>query len=52
MICSTLYIRSIIKIYVDNKLIIILAKNPTDHEGMEYIDTRFYFIKFYIKNKK
>ncbi|KAG6498897.1 hypothetical protein ZIOFF_038648 [Zingiber officinale] len=40
------------KIYVDNKSAIALAKNLVHHERSKHIDTRFHFIREYVKSKE
>ena len=40
------------KIYIDNWLVIALAKNPVYHERSKHIDTRHHFIREHVKNKE
>lgn len=40
------------KIFIDNKLTIVLAKNPVHHERSKHIDTRFHSIREYVKTKE
>lgn len=40
-----------IKIYVDNKSAIKLAKNPVQHGRSKHIDTRFHFIREHVKHQ-
>ena len=42
----------VIKICVDNKSAIALAKNPVHHERSKHIDTRFHFIRDHVKKKE
>ena len=41
-----------IKIYVDNRSAIALAKNPVYHKRSKHIDTRYHFIWEHVENKK
>jgi hypothetical protein len=41
-----------IKIRVDNKSVIELAKNPVHHERSKHIDVKFHSIQEQIKNEK
>ena len=34
-----------IKMFVDNKFVIDLAKNPISHERSKHIETKFHFLK-------
>jgi peroxiredoxin family protein len=62
-ICHLIWLRNMLKhlgfsqedpteIYIDNRSTIALAKNPVYHERSKHIDTRHYFIREHMKNKK
>jgi len=38
-------------IFMDNKSVIQLAKNPVHHERSKHIDTRFHFLRDHVKEK-
>ena len=61
-ICEAIWVRNILKEldhpqeepivkFVDNKSAIQLAKNPVHHGRSKHIDTRFYFLRYHIKQK-
>jgi hypothetical protein len=41
-----------IKIYIDNRSAIALAKNPVYHKRSKHIDTYHHFIREHMKNKE
>jgi hypothetical protein len=62
-VCYSIWLRRLLKelwmpqkkpieIYVDNSSTIILAKNPVFYDRSKHIDTRFYYLRDYITNKK
>ena len=40
------------RIYVDNSLAIVLAKNSVFHSRSKHIDTRFHYLRYCIADKK
>jgi hypothetical protein len=40
------------EIYIDNRSVIALAKNPMYHERSKHIDTHHHFIREHVKNKE
>ena len=40
------------KTYIDNSLVIALAKNPVFHDRSKHIDTRFHYLQDCIANKE
>ena len=44
-------IRRVDKVFVDNKLVITLAKNPIYHDQNKHIDTRYHYIRECIARK-
>jgi len=61
-VCEAIWLRNILKkldhpqeestvIFVDNKSAIQVAKNPVHHGRSKHIDTRFHFLRDYMKEK-
>jgi hypothetical protein len=59
-VCHAIWLRNLLSkmklkqlgatvIQVDNKLVIVLAKNPVNHERSKHIDVRFHFIRDHMK---
>ena len=62
VVCEGIWLRNILKeldhlqeeltvIFVYNKSVIQLAKNPVHHDRSKHIDTRFHFLRDHVKEK-
>ncbi|KAL3609589.1 hypothetical protein D5086_000609 [Populus alba] len=62
-VCHLIWLRNMLKhlgfpqenpteIYIDNRSVITLAKNPVYHERSKHINTRHHFIREHVKNKE
>ncbi|KAI9173958.1 hypothetical protein LWI28_009353 [Acer negundo] len=63
VVCHGIWIRNVLQylgfpqvnpteVYIDNRSVIALAKNPVFHERSKHIDTRYHFIREHVKNNE